>query len=165
MRRISRRHSIAEVMRSINANLKSTSKLIFDTLANTENSIKYNLDSQNINLFYSITPSYDIANSSKVTTMADDISEDYEITIEFSRNSFVPNASRRLLVSSNQESEIHARAENFIDQLIFDVNCLKLTRDISNCSKSQLHHFIQEKVLSVKNARKTAKKTCWKSTS
>ena len=227
MRRISRRDSIAEVVSSIDVNFKPTNKLIFDTLADTENSIKYNLDSQNMSLLYSITPPYDIANSSKDTTIAEDISEDNETnsedvvlegnediwinysntdakeninlnkTVELSETSFVSNASCQMSVISNQgsdilelpsstylevqkssdelfhknmsssvnqllaeidDADIYAKAENFIDELIFDVNRLKLTRDISNYSKSELHDLIQEKVSSVKYARKTVKK-------
>ena len=93
-----------------------------------ENSVKYSLD---------------IATSSKATTIADDISEDNERTIGLSRTSFGPNASRRLSVISNQEYEIHARAENFIDQLIFDLNCLNtLAHTLALCFLKLMFFFL-----------------------
>ncbi|XP_058796831.1 uncharacterized protein LOC131667441 isoform X2 [Phymastichus coffea] len=78
MKRITRNDSISEVVSSIDANIKPTSKVFVDMLADTENSLKYNLDSQNMSLIYSITPQNDIGCSSQDTTITEDLLEDIE---------------------------------------------------------------------------------------
>jgi hypothetical protein len=221
MKRITRRDSIAEVASSINADIKPSNKVTVDMLAETENSIKYHLDSQNMSLIYSITPTNDISDSSKNTTiediledMNDDcVNEENDIdnielirmnslnnadrkdvinmnkTIELSETSFVSNISnqgsdllelpthtyldlqkssdeifqKNMSTSVNQiinelnDAELFVNAANFVDEILYDVACLNLPRDISKYSKVELRNFIQEKILALNLTKKIAK--------
>ncbi|OXU27461.1 hypothetical protein TSAR_014230 [Trichomalopsis sarcophagae] len=125
---ISRRDSLVEVVSSINVDIKPTSKLTVDTLADTENSVKYNLDSQNMSLIYSITPPNDIGDSSKNTTITEDILEDNEEEYETFDNyidnedanliNLLKNTDKKKLVNMNKTTELSEASflSNFSNQ-------------------------------------------------
>lgn len=76
-KQLSRCDSVTEVVSSMKGDIRP-SKLVLDFLADTENSVKYNLNSQKMNLIYSITPPNDVGDSSKNTTIADDTFDEFE---------------------------------------------------------------------------------------
>lgn len=197
--------SLAEVINSVKIDITPT-KMLLSMLPESNISSKYNLDSENMSIIYSLTPtneSDDVAIKKKVKRMESCNTEDRSVhdeesdymwvdlvTSETKQDGFGSNETIDLLDSSmeslnnvsdqgsdilelpystvkelretegasfnrdirsvaNQiiadlgDIEMYAKASNFVDEILYDISCLKLDR---NYSEKELSDVVQEKL-------------------